>query len=158
MSKGTPDYRAVHVKEGLRPEEYDWRQRRADLLRRISEAGGWPMLNKSRLAHEVYDVARSTLYSDKEALAEYAEESLGEHESLDGEALYGRTLRKLLSDADALRQQGDHAKAASVEKEAARVFKWQSEWRMTSELDDLLERVEALEERSESRGNDFRIQ
>lgn len=156
---GEPDYESVHVKAGLRPEEYGWRQRRADLLRRIKEAGGVAMLNKSELARE-YDVARSTLYNDLERLAEYADESLGERESLDGEALYGRALRKLLSDADALRQQGKHAKAASVEKEAARVFKWQSEWRMTSELDDLLERVEALEEgtrEARSGSNDFRI-
>jgi len=155
---GEPDYESVHLKAGLRPEKYGWRQRRADLLRRIKDAGGVNMLNKSDLARE-YDVARSTLYNDFERLAEYADESLGERESLDGEALYGRALRKPLSDADALRQQGKHAKAASVGKEAARVFRWQSEWRMTSELDELLERVEALEEgrEREARTNDFRI-
>lgn len=131
---GEPDYQSVHVPKGKRPEEYDWRERRADLLRRIREAGGTLFLNKSEVARE-YDVARSTLYNDLEKLSEYAEGSLGERESLD---------------AEALRERGDHAKAAKVEKEAARVFRWQSEWRMTSELEDLLERIEEIEERMDA--------
>lgn len=146
---GEPDYQSVHVPKGKRPEEYDWRERRADLLRRIRKAGGTLFLNKSEVTRE-YDVARSTLYNDLEKLSEYAEGSLGERESLDGEALYGRTLRKLLGDAEVLRERGDHAKAAKVEKEAARVFRWQSEWRMTSELEDLLERIEEIEERMDA--------
>jgi hypothetical protein len=143
-------YDRVHVKEGLRPEEYGWRQRRADLWRRIRAEGGAHNLNKSHLAHDVYDVARSTLYDDLDALSEWASESLNDREALDGEALFARTLRNLQADADALRNQGNHAKAASVEKDAVKVFRWASEWRAVSDLEELLERVEALERKRDT--------
>ena len=150
MSKGTPAYNEVHVPVGLTDAEVgdDWRLRRADLLQRIMDAGGWAMLNISELAR-TYDVDRSTLYSDKEALAEYVDGELGGHETLDGEALYGRAVRDLLEDAEALRSQGDRQAAAKVTKEAARVFTWQSEWRKAEGLEQIEERLDALEEELE---------
>lgn len=149
MSRGEPDYRHVHVPKGKRPAEYDWRERRADLLRRIHEAGGPHFLNKSDLARE-YDVARTTLYNDLEKLREAVDGRLGEGEGLEGEALLWRTIERLTEDAEALRAQGEHAQAAKADKEAARVFTWLSEWRKAETVEEILERLAAVEERVES--------
>lgn len=144
-------YESVHVPVGKTGKEIgeDWRLRRADLLRRIKQAGGWHNLNISKLAHEEYEVSRSTLYDDREALAEYINESLSETETtLDGWAVYGRAVHRLQEDADTLRSQGEIAKAGKAEKEAARIQRWADEFRRKEgDLEEIFRRIEKIEER-----------
>lgn len=147
-----PNYRAIHVPEGKRnghEEELTYAERRAYILERLEDAGSPRLLNKSELAR-TFDVSRQTIYNDLEALAEWSDGGLGERETLEGEALFWRSIDQLLEDAEALRNQGEHAQAAKAEKEAARVFRWCSEWRKAESVESILERLEDVEDRVES--------
>lgn len=150
-----PNYRAIHVKEGHRnghEEEMTYAERRAYILEKLEDAGSPRLLNKSELARTL-GVSRTTIYNDLEALAEWSDGALGERETLEGEALFWRAIDRLMEDAEALRERGDHAQAAKAEKEAARVFRWTSEWRKAESVESILERLEDVEERVESRGD-----
>lgn len=127
-----PDYESVHVPRGKTKPELTYTERRADLLRRIRQVGG-PMFlpERSDLAQE-YDVSRQTIQKDLRKLGEYVDDNLGAGEALEVDPFLWRCAKDLY-------EQGDQFKAAKIALKTA-------EWRRKSELDDLLERVEALEE------------
>ena len=143
MSSETIDYRAVEVPDGKGREEYSYAERRAELLQHIEAAGSPRLLNYAELGR-YYGVSREQIRKDVERLSEYVDESLGETEALEGEALFHRCIAGLLEEEDW--------------KGAASVFKDLAEWRRQGDLEDLMGRVEALErERVGQSDNPFRV-
>ena len=131
MSGHEIDYRAVETK-GVDPEDYDYRQRRAELLIAVENAGGPRRINYAAMGRR-YGVTRETIRKDMERLGEYVDESMGsDTTTLEGEAFLWRCARKLL-------ENGEYRKAAQTYLDL-------DEWRRQTELDDILERIEKIEE------------
>lgn len=121
-----PDYANVLIPEGKTPEEYNWRERRADILRLMREEEVTPWdLNQSKLAKR-YDVSQPTISKDiNKRLVPYLRERLGEHAEIETNELLRDIVESIRGDARALRNQGDRGQAAKAEKAAASVAsKW----------------------------------
>lgn len=142
----TEDYRAVEIPTGKDPESYTYHERRAELLGFIEAAGSPRLLNFAAYGRR-YGVSREQIRKDVERLGEYMNDASDTDAStLEGEAFLWRCCRELLED-------GEYRKAAQTYLDL-------EEWRRLGDLEELLERVEALEERQEDREertNSFRI-
>jgi len=138
------DYRAVEVPFGKDPESYSYAERRAELLTFIESAGSPRLLNYAAYGRR-YGVSREQIRKDVERLGEYLNEAADEDAAtLEGEAFLWRCARELLED-------GEYRKAAQTYLDL-------EEWRRQGDLEDLLERIEALERGSEPRGESpFRV-
>jgi|GEM_PF-3282419 len=134
------DYRAVEVPSGKDPASYTYHERRAELLTAI-EASGSPRLMNYAAYGRRYDVSREQIRKDVERLGEYVNEAADEDAAtLEGEAFLWRCARELL-------EQGDY-------RDAARTYLDLEEWRRQDDLEDLMARVEALEQNRRERPTD----
>lgn len=141
---GNVDYRAVEIPDAKDPQDYKWTERRAELLDLLEKRGSPRLLNGAHLAKR-YGCTRQNIHHDLEKLAEWAEDTQGDRETLEGEALYWRCIRGLL-------ENGEYRKAAQTLSDY-------HDWVRTNDLEDLLERIEALEQQQEQQAaNDFQIQ
>lgn len=93
------DYNRVDIDDDKDPTEYHYTERRAEILDFIEQAGSPKRLNTAQLA-ERYGVTDSQIYQDYDRLAEFVSEVLGERAELRTQALYERTVNKLLSEGD----------------------------------------------------------
>ena len=94
-----PDYRAIEPPADTPPEEWHWRERRAELLDYITQAGGPENITQSRLADR-YGVDQSTISRDIDRLGEYVGDTLGDDVHLSLYALRGRVVAELLAEDD----------------------------------------------------------
>jgi hypothetical protein len=143
---GEIDYRGVGVPEDKDPENYTYAERRAEILQRIEDVGSPRLLNGAELARR-YGCTRQNIANDLDKLAEYVESHTGTRERLNAESLYWRCIRGLLDDDEF--------------RKAAQTLSDYHDWlHERQELDDLWERLEALEANAEDdqRGtNDYRV-
>lgn len=120
------EWAAVNIPDDKDPGEYDYRERRADILRIMREdrKAPWEM-NKSELARR-FDVSRTTIHTDfKEHLKPYLHDRVGEDAEFETNDMFRDAIENIRNDAERLRSQGEHAKAASAEKRAVEVTeKW----------------------------------
>jgi hypothetical protein len=122
-----PDYANVLIPEGKHPEEYNWRERRADILRIMREREVTPWdLNQSQLAKKRYDVSQPTISKDiNKRLMPYLRDRMGANADVETDILMRDIVDNIRDDAEALRAQGDRDKSAKAEKNAASVLnKW----------------------------------
>lgn len=125
-AKNEPEYAAVNIPDDVPEEEYDYRQRRADIVRQIREEQKAPWeFNKSALSRR-YGVSRRTIHNDfKDHIKPYLNERLGEDAEIETNELFKGAIEKIQDDAEKLREDGDHDKAAVAEKRAVDVAeKW----------------------------------
>lgn len=139
----TEDYRAVEVPDAKDPAEYSYRERRAELLSLIEEAGSPRLLNYAAYGRR-YDVSREQVRKDVQRLGSYLNEAADDDAAtLEGEAFLWRCARELLEDEEY--------------RKAAQTFLDLEEWRRQSDLEDLLERIEALEQEERESESPFRV-
>jgi biotin operon repressor len=118
-------------------------ERRAEILDLLEKRGSPRLLNGARLA-ERYDCTRQMIHKDLDRLAEWASDTQGDRETLEGEALYWRCIQGLLEDDEY--------------RKAAQTLSDYHDWLRTNDLEDLLERIEALErEHEQQAANDYRV-
>lgn len=139
----TDDYRAVDIPSGTDPEDYSYRERRAELLSLIEEAGSPRLLNYAAYGRR-YGVSREQIRKDVERLGEYLGEAADEDAAtLEAESFLWKCARSLLEDEEY--------------RKAAQTFLDLEEWRCQSDLEDLLERIEALEQEERESESPFRV-
>jgi hypothetical protein len=131
-----PDYESVELPSKDRAE-YSYVERRAELLQLIREAGHPRAINQTQLA-ERYDVSQQQISKDLDRLAEYASDTLGARRDLVTEVVFQRALRGLMDE-------GEYRKAART------VADWNEWLDNRTELQELEERIDALEGALEDR-------
>ena len=89
----SPKYNAIEIPD-VSPRNFTAEQRRADLFRRVLNAGSPHAINQSREA-ERYDVHRSTVCRDMNELGEYVGENIGNDARLTARAVFEQTLSDL---------------------------------------------------------------
>jgi len=94
MTENLPNYDAIEPPENTPVEEYGTHERRADLWRRIKQAGSPARVNKAALARE-YGIARKTVYRDFDRLQEWCDESLGDDAKLTARAVFEKAVADL---------------------------------------------------------------
>jgi len=94
-----PDYSSVEPPAEEAPESYDHHARRADILRRIREAGSPFAINQARLADR-YDVHESTISRDMDRLRESIDSHLGQDAKLLTRTLLETTVRELHAEGE----------------------------------------------------------
>jgi len=139
---GDIDYRAVEVPDEKDPQDYKWTERRAEILDLIEKRGSPRLVNGARLADR-YGCTRQMIHKDLNRLAEWASDRQGDRETLEGEALYWRCIQGLLEDDEY--------------RKAAQTLSDYHDWLRTNDLEDLLERIEALEQQQQQATNDYQI-
>jgi hypothetical protein len=87
------DYRHIPVPEDKRPPAYDWRERRAEILSLIEQAGHPGLLNQSQLA-ERYDTSQSNISKDFDRLRQFYDDYLGQDFRLISETVYRKAVRE----------------------------------------------------------------
>lgn len=131
----TIDYEAVDVPEDKEAADYSYAERRAEILDRIKDAGHPRRINQTELADR-YGCTQQNISKDMTALADYVDETLGNRRKLSTRATVERSIEGLLDD-------GEWRQAAKTAIEF-------DEWiRENAELEELNERLAALEEQRE---------
>jgi hypothetical protein len=126
------DYRSIDVPDDKPPEEYSYAERRAEILRRIEDAGHPGLVNGAELGRR-YDVARQSIYNDFDVLGEYVADTVGERVDLKINAVFNKAIRGLL-------QQKEYRKAA---KTAAEFGEWVE---ARHEIEDLWDELEEIQD------------
>ena len=100
-SSSAPNYYRIDPPADRQPSEYSYVQRRAEILDFVVAAGGPTGVENTRLA-ERYDVNRSTIKRDLDALSEFVNSLLedGEDVLFRTLALHDRVIADLLNDDD----------------------------------------------------------
>lgn len=94
MGKNDPDYYHVDVPQGKDPKDYEWWERRAEILGLILERGTPHGIKQSRLA-ERYGVSDSQISQDMARLRQHVDHHLGREAKLTTRAAYQKTVQKL---------------------------------------------------------------
>lgn len=132
---GEIDYETVEVPAEKTPVEYTYAERRAEILTLIKQAGHPCRINQSQLADR-YDCSAPNISKDMAALADHIDETLGDRRELNTRTVLERAI-------DGLIEQEEWRQAAKTALEY-------DEWiRENKELEELTERLAALEERHE---------
>lgn len=100
------DYYHVDVPSQKPPEDYEWWERRAEILNLILERGSPHGVTQNRLA-ERYDVSKSQISQDMDRLREHVDEHLGRSAKMTTRALYQKTI-------ETLRDEGEYREAFEV--------------------------------------------
>lgn len=103
------DYYHVEVPQQKPPEDYEWWERRAEILNLILERGSPHGVKQSRLA-ERYDVSKSQISQDMDRLRSHVEDHLGRSAKMTTRALYAKTIENL-------RDEGEYKEAFEVAME-----------------------------------------
>lgn len=139
---GDIDYRTVEVPEGVPPEDLTWKERRAEILQMLEGAAHPSLVNGARLA-ERYGCTRQNIYNDFDKLSASLEDTGGNREPLEGESLHRWAIQEFIKNDDP--------------RGALDAFHRLSEWRRKGDLEDLLERIEALEQEERESESPFRV-
>ncbi|WP_331235146.1 hypothetical protein [Natronorarus salvus] len=99
MTDNLPDYTAIEPPETKPIEEYTTHERRADLLRRLVDAGSPFAINQTRQADR-YGVHRSTISRDMDRLRESVDDRLGADAKLTTRVLFESIIGELLEASD----------------------------------------------------------
>ena len=99
MTDSLPDYTTLEPPADATPDEYSTHQRRADLLRRIREAGSPRGISQRREADR-YDVHESTISRDMDRLRESIDDHLADDAKLTTKMLFDRVTEDLLAADD----------------------------------------------------------
>lgn len=94
-----PNYREIDPPVNSPPEDYSYRERRAEILNYIIRAGGPENITQARLA-ERYAVSEGQISQDVGRLGDYVGEHLGDDVRLSLYALRGRLVAELLDEDD----------------------------------------------------------
>jgi hypothetical protein len=97
-SSNTPNYTAVEIST-KDPTEYNYVERRAELLQQIRDLGHPAMVNQTEMA-ERYGVSQQQISKDLDRLAEHINASLGARRDLITEAVIHRSIRGLLEEEE----------------------------------------------------------
>ena len=108
------DYRNIAIPDDMDPEDYDYRERRAEILERMQEAGHPDNLNQTELAEE-FGVSQPSISKDFKRLRQYI---TGEIDTDRVEAITQMVFTKAIKN---LQEEGDHLGAVEV------VEKW-NDW------------------------------
>lgn len=92
-----PDYHAIPVPENKHPEDYEYPERRAEILKAILKKGNPWSISRTKYAKR-YDVAVSTITRDIQALREYIDDRIGLDAKLTARAVYEKTVQELQDD------------------------------------------------------------
>ena len=126
------DYRAVDLPDDKDPEDYSYIERRAQILVAVERVGSPRRLNGAELGRR-YGVTRETIRRDLERLGEYVDESIGsDTHTLEASSFLWRCCQELMDEGEW--------------RQAARTYKDLEEWRRNESLEELVERIEKLEE------------
>ena len=126
------DYRAVDIPDDKDPEDYSYIERRAELLIAVEKTGSPRQLNYAELGRR-FGVSRQQIRRDMERLGEYVSESIGsETHTLEASAFLWRCCQELMAEGSW--------------RQAARTYKDLEDWRRNESLEELVERIEAIEE------------
>jgi hypothetical protein len=132
---GSIDYEAVAVPTEKAPSEYSYAERRGEILDLIHKAGHPRCINQRQLADR-YGCTPQNINKDMNALAAYVDETLGDRRELNTQTTVERAIEGLID-------KEEWRKAAKTALEY-------DEWiRETKEFDELVDRVEQIEERRE---------
>ena len=85
------DYYHIDVPQGKDPEDYEWWERRAEILDLILNRGTPHGINQARLA-ERYDVSPSQISQDMDRLREHVDQHLGREAKMTTRALYQKAI------------------------------------------------------------------
>ena len=126
------DYRTIPVSDDKPPEDYTFAERRAEILRRIEDAGSPDRLNGVELSNR-YGCTPENIYNDFDVLGDYVSATVGDRVDLKINAVFNKAIRGLL-------QQNEYRKAAKTAKDFG-------EWVETRhEIEDIWERLEEIED------------
>jgi len=126
------DYRTIPVSDDKPPEDYTFAERRAEILRRIEDAGSPDRLNGVELSNR-YGCTPENIYNDFDVLGNYVSATVGDRVDLKINAVFNKAIRGLL-------QQKEYRKAA---KTAAEFGEWVE---ARHEIEDIWERLEEIED------------
>jgi hypothetical protein len=126
----TPDYAGVDVPATKPPEQFTAEERRAALLRSITDLGHPSMINQTEAA-ERYGVSQPMISKDLDVLADHVAERLGDRHDLEVESVFRRSIRGLL-------EEQEWRKAARTAKEYA---DWMTDRGELEEIQDELELI-----------------
>ena len=93
------DYATVDVPAEKSPADYQYTERRADILDVVLRAGSPNRMRQSDLADR-YDVDQSTISRDMDAISDYVAEQLGNRAKLTTRAAFQRVVNDLLDEDD----------------------------------------------------------
>jgi len=125
-----PGYVGVDVPATKPPEEFSVEERRAELLRIITDHGHPSMVNQTELADR-YGVSQPMIHKDIDAIAGDVEARLGEHHELEIESVFRRSIKGLLEEEEW--------------RKAARTAKDYSDWMADrTEIEELQEELELI--------------
>lgn len=99
------DYSTIDIPSDESPAEYHYTVRRAEILKRILQAGSPAGINQTELADR-YDVTQGQISQDVDTLGEHVAESLGSRATLETRAAFER-IRRELYDAGEWKQAWD---------------------------------------------------
>lgn len=139
-----PDYSAVNLPDKPR-SEYSYVQRRAELLQLIREAGHPRAISQTRLADE-YDVSQQQISKDLDRLATHIHESVVENRdrrALTVHTVMQRAVRGLMD-------------AEEYRKAAKTALEWDEWLQERHDLEELADRVAALEDAADGPGVETR--
>jgi hypothetical protein len=127
------DYSAVSIPDEKPTDEYHWTERRADILRRIEEAGHPAMLSQRGLS-EVYDVSDSQISRDMDRLADHIRTRLRD-----------RSQRAVIVDSVVQRCVQELIENEEYRAAVKSILEWEEFASSFADLERLHERVDALE-------------
>lgn len=133
------DYSSVAPPDDKPRENYTYIERRAEILQLLERAGHPRALSQSRLADE-YGTSRQNIHNDLDVLADHVEETLGSRRELISEQVFHRAILGLL-------EQEDYRKAAQTVKD------WNEWLDDRTDLQHLVDRIEAIEEEHYDNGS-----
>ncbi len=85
------DYYHIDVPQQTDPEDYEWWERRAEILNLILDRGTPHGINQARLA-ERYDVSQSQISQDMDRLRQHVDQHLGQHAKMTTRAVYQKAI------------------------------------------------------------------
>jgi DNA-binding Lrp family transcriptional regulator len=135
VGNGNRDYYHVDVPDQTPPDEYEWWERRAEILNLILERGSPHGITQNRLA-ERYDVSKSQISKDMDRLRGHVEKHLGRSAKMTTRALYAKTIEDL-------REQGEYREAFEVAMEWNRWLQDLGKQETTPEKHEISGRVES---------------
>jgi predicted DNA-binding protein (UPF0251 family) len=107
----TPAFATVDIPTTKPPAEFSTEERRAALLRSITDLGHPSMLNQTEAA-ERYGVSQPMISKDLDVLADHVADRLGDRHELEIESVFRRSIRGLLEEEEwrkAAQTAGDYA-------------------------------------------------
>jgi hypothetical protein len=105
--EGGTNYRTVEIEGSKPPDEYNWMERRAEILNRIERLGHPRAVNQSQLADR-YGVSGAQISKDMERLREYISSDLdASHADAITQTVYQKSIQELMKN-------GEHYKAVKA--------------------------------------------